>query len=339
VRRGARVRALASDSVRARVGRGAQCAKQFKSKKLEKGVAFPTCVSSGDLVCHLSPVSAAESSKLVGGQLCRVDLGVHFDGFCAVVADTVVVVGGGDGAAAAAAAAAGGAQADVVAAAHAAAEVALRLIKPGNTNTQVTAAISAIAEAFDVTPLQGVLTHQLKQFVIDGNKIVLQREDAEAKQDEVTFEMYESYAVDICFTTNKTGKPTESGARTTVFKRLVDEHYRLKLKSSRWLLNTVSEQFATFPFTLRALGDEKQARAGVVECTTHNLLHTYPVLEDKGAQVAHFKFTVLLLPGGTLKLTGCPAPAVAAASTKKLSPEHQAIHDTASYVSKAKKKE
>jgi curved DNA binding protein len=328
----------------------AQCGKQFKAKKLDKGPAFPTCVSSGDVVCHLSPVSGEESSALVAGQLCRVDLGVHFDGFCAVVADTLVVPaaeGAAEAAAAgavagavagAAAGAVAGAQADVVAAAHAAAEVALRLIKPGNTNTQVTAAVSAIAEQFGVTPLQGVLMHQLKQFVIDGNKVVLQRETAEEKQDEAAFEPFEAYAVDVCFTTGASGKPTESAARTTVFKRMLDEHYKLKLKSSRWLLNTVTDKFATFPFTLRALGDEKQARAGIVECLTHGLLHPYPVLEDRGAQVAHFKFTVLLLPGGSLKLTGGPAPALAAASAKKLSADHQAIHDAPAYVPKPKKK-
>lgn len=39
----------------------------------------------------------------------------------------------------------------------------------------------------------------------------------------------------------------------------------------------MNKRFTTFPFTLRALDDEKQARMGVVECLKHDLLHPYPV--------------------------------------------------------------
>jgi methionine aminopeptidase len=52
-----------------------------------------------------------------------------------------------------------------------------------------------------------------------------------------------------------------------------------------------------------------QALMGASECVKHGLLHPYPVLVEKaGAQVAHFKFTALLLPGGTLKVAGLTAP-------------------------------
>jgi hypothetical protein len=56
-----------------------------------------------------------------------------------------------------------GPRADVLAAAHAAAEAAVRLIKPGNTNAQVTEAVAAVAAAYGVTPAQGVLMHQMKR--------------------------------------------------------------------------------------------------------------------------------------------------------------------------------
>merc|ERR1712036_145635 len=58
------------------------------------------------------------------------------------------------------------------------------------------------------------------------------------------------------------------------------------------------------PFTLRALEDEKKARLGVSECTNHELLTPYPVLYEKdGEFVAQFKFTVLLMPNGPLRIT------------------------------------
>jgi hypothetical protein len=86
------------------------------------------------------------------------ELGVHVEGYIATAAATVVV-----GEAGAAPVAVTGPRADVLAAAHAAAEAAVRLIKPGNTNAQVTEAVAAVAAAYGVTPAQGVLMHQMKR--------------------------------------------------------------------------------------------------------------------------------------------------------------------------------
>jgi len=44
-----------------------------------------------------------------------------------------------------------------------AAEVATKLIKPGNTNQQVTDAIAKVAEAYGVNAMQGTLMHQMKR--------------------------------------------------------------------------------------------------------------------------------------------------------------------------------
>ena len=35
----------------------AQCQKVFKKKKYEKGIAFPTCISVNECVCHFAPLS------------------------------------------------------------------------------------------------------------------------------------------------------------------------------------------------------------------------------------------------------------------------------------------
>ena len=51
--------------------------------------------------------------------------------------------------------------------------------------------------------------------------------------------------------------------------------------------------------------DERQAKLGVRECVQHDLLTPYPVLfERPDSSLAHVKFTVLLLPSGTAKITG-----------------------------------
>ena len=61
------------------------------------------------------------------------------------------------------------------------------------------------------------------------------------------------------------------------------------------------------PFTLRSFEDEKKARMGVIECAKHDLMEPYPVYFEKdGEFVAEFKFTVLLMPNSTMKITGLP---------------------------------
>ena len=53
-----------------------------KSKKLERGVAFPTCISVNNILGHFSPLSD-ESMVLTEGDIAKIDLGCHMDGFVA----------------------------------------------------------------------------------------------------------------------------------------------------------------------------------------------------------------------------------------------------------------
>ena len=51
-----------------------------KAKKLERGIAFPTSISVNHIFGHYSPMSD-ESSKLEEGDIAKIDLGCHIDGF------------------------------------------------------------------------------------------------------------------------------------------------------------------------------------------------------------------------------------------------------------------
>jgi len=78
---------------------------------------------------------------------------------------------------------------------------------------------------------------------------------------------------------------------------------------------------------------------GVVECLKHELLHAYPVLHERpGDHVAHFKFTVLILPSGPTRITGLPLTANSISSNKVLDPELSALLAMPSKKKKKKKK-
>lgn len=305
--------------------------KKVKGKTIEKGVAFPTCVSLNECVCHNSPLESEMGDVLSNGDLVKLDVGCYVDGYIAVAAHTLIC-----GEQPTAEKPLLGPRADVFYAAHTAGEVAQKLLRPGNTNSQVTKAVDKVAQDFGVKACAGVLSHRMKRFVIDGNKVILLREDTDQKVEDSCFELNEVYSIDIAMSTGE-GKPKEMEARTTVFKRSVDKNYMLKMRSSRTLFNEINTKFPALPFTLRALDDERQARMGIVECLKHELVYPYPVLyEKKGDHVVHFKFTVLILPSGPTRISGLKLFDVGTVKSEKLLSDD--INAIMSIASKKKKK-
>lgn len=274
-----------------------------KAKKIEKGSAFPTCISVNELVGHFSPLKG-ESVQLRAGDLVKVDLACHIDGFIAAAGHTLVVPGEE------AEEKIEDRRADVVMAAWNAAEAAVRLVQVGNTNTKVTEAFGKVAAEFNCKPVQGVLSHQLKKHVIDGSRAILsceaQPQQQEEKVEEFEFEMNEVYCINVIMTTGE-GRGREAEMRHTVYKRAVENSYNLKTQKARQFISEVNRRYPALPFTLRAFDDEQMARIGVSEAKRHELVEEYPVLKERNGEfVAQFKFTVLLLPGGTKRITGLP---------------------------------
>merc|ERR1712066_992163 len=111
---------------------------------------------------------------------------------------------------------------------------------------------------------------------------------------------------------------------------------------ARQFISEVNRRFPALPFTLRAIEDEQVARVGVSEAKRHELLEEYPVLKEKdGETIAQFKFTVLLLPGGTKRITGLPLGNLekqAASSCKVTDEDMKKLLATSANPKKAKKK-
>ena len=197
--------------------------------------------------------------------------------------------------------------------------VAAQALRAGAKNSDVTAAVERVTNAYGVSPISFVRMHQMKRFIIDGVKEVALKEyvpDAEPSQQDAIndrvppceFEQAEVYAIDVALSTGD-GRARPGELRTTVYKRNVEVDYRLKMKSSRNLLSEVDRKYPTLPFTTRNFSDERTAKMGVTECVSHGLLIPYPSLHEKpGTNVAHFKCTVLLLPSGTARISGLELP-------------------------------
>ena len=248
------------------------------------------------------------------GDVVKLHLGAHIDGFAAISAETIVVGATPDSPVT-------GRRADVLRAAWTAAEVAMRLVRVGNKNWQVTEAVSKVAAAWDCKPVEGafsslllqggmgvdnprigMLSCQQTQNVIDGKKrIILNPGEGQKKDFEtVTFAEGEVYGLDILISSGEDGKVRLTlywledyavfyimmnviqarleETRTTIYQREHTVSYQLKMKTSRAVFSEVQKKAGPFPFNVRVLEDEKRARMGLQEAVQHSLVKPYEVV-------------------------------------------------------------
>lgn len=130
-----------------------------KVKGIPKGIAFPTCLSVNATLQNFSPLpsDASAGTNLAANDLVKICLGAHIDGYAVVVAETIVV--------SPSVLPIVDIRASLLAAAHQAAEVAIRLVKPGGKNWEVTEGIKKVLaeyESVGVKGIEGVLSHQVR---------------------------------------------------------------------------------------------------------------------------------------------------------------------------------
>lgn len=273
------------------------CKKVFhskKTKKLRRGVAFPTSISVNYILGNYSPLKE-DSTQLQEGDVAKVDLAVHIDGYIAISGHTVYVTANKDEKVK-------GRAADVILAAHAAKEAALRTIVPGNKNHQVTEVINKVVEEFKCKTVKGVFSHKLKKHVIDGDDVI--SSTTGTKTEEYEFHPGDVFGLEI-FVSSGSGKPKQSEIKTTIYKRCVENTYLLKSDKARSFLKQVNTKYPSLPFSVRAFDDQTTVRIGVKHCLDHQLIEPFAVVEEeKGEIVAHWKADVAILANGTVFLSG-----------------------------------
>jgi curved DNA binding protein len=274
-----------------------------KEKEMEKGIGMPTCISVGNVVCHFSPLKSDPDVVLQKGQIVKIDLGAHVDGYIASAAHTLVVGASSDEKVT-------GKKADVTLAAYNTLEAVLRQLFPhkGLKNLDVTKTISEVTGIYKTTPVENMLSHQVDRFETNTGKEIIQNptDDQANKIEKHSFEENEAYVIDILVTTGD-GKVKQGDIRTTVFKKADNVVYQLKMKNSRNFFSEASKEYGVMPFSIRGFTNEVQAKLGVIECERHGLLQPYPVLYDRENEfVAQFKATVLITSSGIVKVAGLP---------------------------------
>ncbi|RIB04829.1 peptidase M24, structural domain-containing protein [Gigaspora rosea] len=264
--------------------------KVYNKNKVEKGVALPTMICVNHCLQYFSPLPENDII-LQHGDLVKVELGVHIDGYIASTAHTTILNPNPQQPIE-------GRSADAVAAAHFGAEVALKLLKAGNKGSDIVKAVNQVADAFKCIPVEGSIVQQIRRYVLQAeNSAILNPNDGFPDGDFI-INSNEVYTINILMSTGN-GLIRESDLKPTIYQRNVNEVYNLKLKAARTVFKKISDNYSVFPFSLNSLENTRD-RLGIPECVTHGLLRPYYVLLENAGQavVAQFKFTALVGTNG-----------------------------------------
>jgi hypothetical protein len=231
-------------------------------------------------------------------------LGAQIDGFGTIVCDTIIVPKADD-----ASDVVEGRDADLLLACHYANELLLRLMVPPGllatgtdeekakaakvkapTQSKITTLLEKVVKSYDCNLVESTTSWQFERNEIEGKKKIILAPGDGAKGEGIP-EVGEVWGVEMGVSLGS-GKIKNFENRTTLHRRTTLT-YALKRPSSKKILNEVVKKFGTFPFSLRQLEDERDAKVGVVECVRGNVFRQYEVVGDKdGDPVARLLTTI-----------------------------------------------
>lgn len=287
--------------------------------KISKGIAFPCCVSINNILGYFSPADEQGDMKLSEGDLAKIELGAHIDGFPTLVGTSVIVGASKDKPVT-------GTSADLVNAANLTGEVALRLFQSGKTSRDVAETLKELTKELGVKFAEGMISHSItKNRLADEKMIVVNPAEGQTKMIQpCTFSDYDVFVVDISLSSGDGTIKTSDTQRTNIYKRS-EENYALRLKTSRAVISEAQSQFGLMAFNVRQMGaGVHRTRMALNEATQHKVTSAYEVLEakDKDALIARVMFTVIVLPTGPSKITDYQLAADSIKPTNSIKSQH-----------------
>ncbi|KAI6247192.1 Curved DNA-binding protein [Erysiphe necator] len=298
-----------------------EISKVYRGKKITKGISHPTTVSPSCFVTPYTPLKSDEaeaSVTLKEGDVVKIQLGAQIDGFGTIVCSTIIIPSLENNNSEI-----NGRKADLILAAHYANEVLLRLMVPPGllasgsdeekaeaakikppTQIKINQLLEKTVKSFGCSLVEHTTSWKFERNEIEGKKKIILVPGDGAKG-EGSPEVNEVWGVEVGVSLGS-GKIKYYENRATLHRR-TNLTYALKRPSSKKLLNEVTKKFGLFPFSLRQIEDEREAKVGVVECVRGNVFRQYEVVGDKdGEPVARMLTTILITKNGLQKIASAP---------------------------------
>lgn len=276
--------------------------------QLPLGFAHPTTVSPSSYITPYTPLTSDEAESnvvLEAGETVKIQLGAQIDGFGTIVCGTILVPADDK-----AQDTVTGRPADLILATHYANELLLRLMLPPGTlasgtdeekakasaakaptQAKMTSLLEKVAKSYECNLVEMTTSWLFDRGEIEGKKKIVIA-PGEGAKGEGTPEIGEVWGVEMGVSLGG-GKVKTVDQKRPTLHRLISENGMAKRPTSRKLMYDVKKNFHNFPFSLRQLESERDARLGVLECVRNNLLREYEVVGDKdGAPVARLLTTI-----------------------------------------------
>ncbi len=188
--------------------------------------AFPVNISINAVAAHYSP-DAWDETTFKKGDLVKVDLGVHIDGYIADIAKSKIL----------------GGNSELIKASSEALQSAIDAIKPGIMTNEVGALIEDTIKGYGFRPISNLTGHQLRRWNLHGGTIIPNVNTTHG----ILIEEGNVFAIEP-FATDGAGIVVDE-RNAIIFRYLCDRPIRMK--DARNLLKYVKENFGSFPFAER----------------------------------------------------------------------------------------
>ncbi len=241
------------------------------------GLAFPLNLSLNEDAAHDTAMKG-DSRVFREGDVVKLDLGVHVDGYIADIAITVDL----------------GEHGTLVEASRAALEAAIACTGPGATTGELGAEIQRAIESRGLRPISNLTGHGLERYVIHTTPTIPNL----ALQGGAVLREGMVFAIEP-FASTGIGAVTE-GPRTEIYQQIARKPVRLP--AARKVLEAVRGRRG-MPFAKRWLDGEKLDFT-LRTLTGAQVLRAYPVLHDMpGSLVSQHEHTVIVTGDGCLVTT------------------------------------
>jgi methionyl aminopeptidase len=241
------------------------------------GLAFPLNLSLNEDAAH--DTAAAEDNRVFKtGDLAKLDLGIHFDGY---IADTAMTIDLGE-------------HSSLVEASEAALAKAIAQVRPGATTGDLGNAIQAEIESRGYKPVSNLTGHGLSQYRVHGPPTI----PNVAVSGGMVLEEGMVFAIEP-FSTNGSGRVSER-AKKEIYQQISNKPVRIP--AQRAILERIRDRRG-LPFARRWLPDKKTDLM-LQSLVRSGNLHVYPVLSDvPGSFVSQHEHTVIVTADGCIVTT------------------------------------
>src|SRR3989344_7462450 len=224
--------------------------------------AFPVNLSINETAAHFTP-ALNDTAVLNEGDLLKVDLGSHIDGFIADAAFSINL---------------NNEHAKMIEASEKALENALSIARAGTEIGKIGEEIEKTIKGFGFTPIQNLTGHELGAFEQHAGVSIPNI----ARKDSRKLEAGHAYAIEP-FATNGKGFVKES-VQSEIFA--LDEPKPVRNTTAREVLEFIMEEYKTLPFAERWVGkklklSEFQRKISLRELLKNKCIRAYPVLKEE----------------------------------------------------------